>query len=126
VTSLGIQLLLDGLPASVIDSLRADPAQLLPITGTVDLPSLATAPPLTFPSYSWYSYLGTDVIAAVQAVQTSAATELAGFAQDAIGTSVSISVPAPSTSTGGAATPTMMAGFMGAAGVAVGAAAVLL
>ncbi|KAF2097393.1 hypothetical protein NA57DRAFT_77650 [Rhizodiscina lignyota] len=133
-TELGIALALNGGSDDVLSQIEANPSQLLPITGTsIDLQSLATDPPLTFPSYSFYSGLGTDLIDSIKSIQTSAALAIASIDQSVLGTSTQIKVPtntaSSSSSSGGAgaamAKPTgVMA--MGAAVGALGAAVALL
>lgn len=112
--------------------LEASPSLLLPITGgtSVDLRSLATAPPLSFSSLSLYSDWNPLLVSSVQAMQTSVVLDIASIDQSILGVSASISVPTPSsTSSGGAgqamAKPTGVAA-MGAAVGALGAAVAFL
>lgn len=122
-TALGIALLVGGVPGSVIESIRANPSQLLPVSGTVDMRSIATNPPLTFPSYSWYSQAGSGVQNEVQSMQTSAALAIASIAQADLGITTSLNVPTPKATN--AAARNGAAAMMGVAGVAGVAAALL-
>jgi hypothetical protein len=94
--------------------------------------SLASDPPLSFPTYSFYSDLGPALVSSIQSLQTSAALHIASLDQSVLGTSFSIAqataASSSSSSTGAAgavARPTGLAAA-GAAIGALGAAVVLL
>lgn len=114
-------------------ALESNPAQLLPIdvtATTIDLRSIATAPPLSFSSLSIYSDLDPWLVSSIQSLQTSAALEIARIDQAILHTSASLPNPTSSSSSGGAARlaiakPTGVAA-MGAAVGALGAAVALL
>ena len=122
-TNLGIALALAPNGDSVISAIQANPSTLLPITATsLDLKSLATDPPLTFPTYSWYSGLDTALVESIKSIQTSAALAIASIDQSVLGTSTSLSVPTPSATSSGASTGAGAAGAKPTGVIAVGAA----
>lgn len=99
----------------------------------LDLRSLATAPPLAFPTQTWEATLPAGVDSSLRGVQTSVALEAASLAQSAVGVSASISVPAAgpgpvqaSSSGGAAGRPTGVVGGLVGMGVVAGVGALVL
>ncbi|KAI9710385.1 MAG: hypothetical protein M1828_002173 [Chrysothrix sp. TS-e1954] len=122
------------LPASVLQSIEQDPQALIPIpTSNADLASLATDPPLTFPTYTWETSLPSSVQDEVKSLQTMAVLAAASIDRSVIGLSGSVSVPTASAasatataSTGGSARATGGLSSSGISGLASAFAAALV
>ena len=124
------------MPASALQSVTANLENQIPVPTTAfDLKSFATNPPLTFTSTpAWLTAAGTNIEQQVQALETSVVLKAAEIAQSVIGTNVALSVPTDAAGASGNGAAGGLAGgdvpwggkAIGAAAIAIGAAAVML
>lgn len=126
-TSLGINLAIN-VGSDQLASITQNLDELLPVpTASFDLNSFATNPPLTFSTPAWETEAGSVIQSQVQAAQTSAVLEAARIGQSALSTSVAIQAPTNTESGNSGPKETGVVGSaLGAAAIAIGAAAVML
>jgi len=115
-TSLGIQVALAGVPASVLASVVPEIPSLIPQPSSgVDLYSFATAPPVSsFSQPSWLTqYLGTNLQEDIKSLQTSVVQAEASIARSVLSITA---VPASQTANGAASSVASSAGAAAATG----------
>lgn len=95
---------------------------------SLDLLSLASDPPTSFPSYSWYSGLDPGLVSSIQSLQTSAALAIASLDQSVLGTSFELEATRATGAAAGSSSPSGAANAnvavptgLAAAGAAIGA-----
>lgn len=125
-TSLAINLGINLSPAQ-LTSITQNIDELIPVpTSSFDLASLATDPPLTFTTPTWQTGLAPMLESDVRGAQTSAVLEAARIGQTVLGTSAALETVSPTMAGNYACRETGSGAAMGAAAVAIGAAAVML